>query len=161
MWPVANAGGRYLPGFIRLCREQKLRLDFVSCHLYDDPRAHAVLAENYVNLVAEYPGERAEMLVTEWSKAFDPVSVEEQSFEPRRAAMTAAAIIAMTDAGVDWPFYYHLHDQTAYWDDFKPLFRDPNIMYHHWNEVPHRFGLFGSSEELRPQYVMMAVLEDF
>ena len=33
----------------------------------------------------------------DWSKAFDPVSVEEMAFKPRRAAITASSIIAMVD----------------------------------------------------------------
>jgi hypothetical protein len=156
---VAHAGGDYLPEFIRLCRERNVRLDFVSWHLYsDNPQTHAKLVEKYAKLLDDFPGRRPEMLVTEWSKGFEPVSVEEQASDPRRAAITAATIIAMTDAGVDWSFYYHLHDQTAYWDDFAPFFRDPNIMYHHWNEVPHRFGLFGPSGEVRPQYFVFQML---
>jgi hypothetical protein len=31
-------------------------------------------------------------------------------------------------------------------------------MYHHWNEVPHRFGLFGVGQEVRPQYFIYQVL---
>ena len=41
---------------------------------------------------------------------------------------------------------------------FQPFFRDPNIMYHHWNEVPHRFGLFGLNQEVRPQYFVFQLL---
>jgi hypothetical protein len=31
-------------------------------------------------------------------------------------------------------------------------------MYHHWNEVPHRFGLFGVNQEVRPQYFVFQLL---
>jgi hypothetical protein len=156
---VANASGEYLPEFIRLCLAQHVRLDFISWHLYsDDPRAHVRLIEKYAQLVKDFPGTRPEMLITEWSKGFERVSVEEQAHDPRRAAITAAAIIAMTDAAVDWSFYYHTHDQTAYWNDFARFFRDPNIMYHHWNEVPHRFGLFGDAGDVRPQYFVYQML---
>ena len=64
----------------------------------------------------------------------------------------------MTEAGVDWSFYYHLWDQTAYSDEFRPFFENPNIMYHHWNEVPHRFGLFGVDQEVRPQYFVYQMI---
>jgi hypothetical protein len=43
-------------------------------------------------------------------------------------------------------------------DEFKPFFREPNIMYHHWNEAPHRFGLFGVGQEARPQYYVFQLL---
>jgi hypothetical protein len=66
--------------------------------------------------------------------------------------------MAMTDAGDAISFYYHVWDQTTLVDAFRPFFRDPRIMYHHWNEVPHRFGLFGVGGEVRPQYFVYQML---
>src|SRR5438552_11503025 len=137
---VANAGGNYLPKFIEQCQKENIRLDFISWHLYsDDPDAHARLITRYRQLLEPFGDKQPEMLITEWSKNFDPISLEELAFEPRRAAIVAASILAMTDAGPAWSFYYHLHDQHVRLDEFKPFFADPNIMYHHWNEIPHRF----------------------
>ena len=156
---VAHGGGDYLPRFLELCRRQSVRLDFISWHLYaDDSSRHAGLVERYRKLLEPFGKERPEMMVTEWSKDFEPVSVEEAAFHPRRAALAAGAVLAMNDARLDWSFYYHLADQAARLDDFKPFFRDPNIMLHHWNEVPHRFGLFGAGGEVRPQYFAFRVL---
>ncbi len=156
---VANAGSDYLPKFIELCRQRQLRLDFISWHLYsDNPDAHAGLVARYRKLLESFPGQRPEMLVTEWSKSFDRVSVEDLAFEPRRAAITAACLLAYIDAKVDWTFYYHAWDQTCYLADFRPFFQDPDIMYHHWNEAPHRFGLFGVDQEVRPQYFVYQFL---
>jgi hypothetical protein len=78
--------------------------------------------------------------------------------DPRRAAIIASSIIAMTNAGLDWSFYYHLADQHARLEEFRPFFANPDIMYHHWNEVPHRFGLFGVAGEVRPQYFVYQML---
>jgi len=97
-------------------------------------------------------------MVTEWSKGSDPASVEEMAFDPRRAAITAACLMAYIDAKVDWTFYYHAWDQVCYLKEFQPFFQNPDIMYHHWNEVPHRFGLFGVSQEVRPQYFVYQML---
>jgi hypothetical protein len=157
---VARGDGELLPEFLGLCAQERTRLDFISWHLYaDDPRQHARLVAKYRKLLEEtFPGRRPEMLVTEWNKGFDRVSVEELAFEPRRAAAAAAAILAMTEAGVDWSFYYHVWDQVCDPDDFKPFFRDPGIMHRHWNEVPHRFGLFGVGQEVRPQYFVYQLL---
>jgi xylan 1,4-beta-xylosidase len=157
---VANGDGDLLPGFVDLCAKDGTRVDFVSWHLYaDDPRQHARLAEKYRTLLgAKFPARRPELLVTEWNKGFDRISVEEQAFAPRRAAAAAAAILAMTDARVDGSFYYHLWDQVCSVEQFRPFFRDPGIMYHHWNEVPHRFGLFGVGQEVRPQYFVYQML---
>src|SRR5258706_8729059 len=49
---VANAGGDYVPQFIAQCVAEKIRLDFVSWHLYsDDPGAHAGLVAKYRKLI--------------------------------------------------------------------------------------------------------------
>jgi hypothetical protein len=157
---VANGDGDLLPGFLDLCAKEGTRLDFISWHLYaDDPRQHARLVEKYRTLLGKkFPARRPEMLITEWNKGFERVSVEEQAFAPRRAAAAAAAILAMTDAHVDGSFYYHLWDQVSSVEQFRPFFRDPGIMYRHWNEVPHRFGLFGVGQEVRPQYFVYQLL---
>jgi hypothetical protein len=156
---VANAGADYLPKFIEQCREERTRLDFVSWHLYaDDPNGHSGLVARYRGLLDKFGEKRPEMMVTEWSKGFDRVSVEEMAFDPRRAAITAACLLAYVDAKVDWTFYYHLWDQVCYPSEFKPFFQNPDIMYHHWNEVPHRFGLFGVHQEVRPQYFVYQML---
>jgi xylan 1,4-beta-xylosidase len=157
---VANGDGDLLPGFLDLCARDGTRLDFVSWHLYaDDPRRHARLADKCRALVgAKFPARRPELLVTEWNKGFERVSVEEQAFAPRRAAAAAAALLAMTDARVDGSFYYHLWDQVCSVEEFRPFFRDSGLMYRHWNEAPHRFGLFGVGQEVRPQYFVYQLL---
>jgi len=156
---VANASSDYIARFVDACAKQKLPLDFISWHLYsDDVDSHAQFVLKYRKIVDQFLGKRPEMLVTEWNKGFDPISVEEIAFDPRRAAIAASAIIAMLDAGLDWSFYYHLQDQVAYMPEFQPFFQNPDIMYHHWNEVPHRFGLFGVGQEPRPQYFVYQLL---
>jgi hypothetical protein len=169
-FPSAKVGGpascwvdnEPLPGLVKLCRESKTQLDFISWHIYnDDPRRHALGVEKGKKLLEGWPATgRPEMLVTEWSKSFDPVSFEDLAFEPRRAACTAASILAMTEAGLDWSFYYHLWDQTFYSEPFRPFFSEAGIhmMENHWNKVPHRFGMFGVGEEARPQYFVYQML---
>lgn len=155
---VANAGSDYLPRFVERCRADHLRLDFISWHIYsDDPANHAANVQKFRRLLEGWRP-MPQMLVTEWNKGFDPVSVEEMAFDPRRAADAAACILAMNEAKVDGSFYYHAWDQVCDPEEFKPFFKDPQIMYHHWNEVPHRFGLFGVNQEVRPQYFVFRML---
>lgn len=167
--PSAKVGGpaacwvenEPLPGLVRRCRESGVRLDFVSWHLYhDDPARHADGVAKAKAMLAGFPGRRPEMMVTEWSKSFDQVSVEELASHPRRAAGLAATIVALLDAGLDWSFYYHIWDQVFRPDDFAPFFSEPGraMMMEHWNERPHRFGLFGVKEEVRPQYFVYQML---
>ncbi len=86
--------------------------------------------------------------------------MEELAFDPQRAAVVAATILAWLDAGLDWSFYYHVWDQVCYPEDFQPFFSAKGVanMVRHWNEVPHRFGMFGVGEEVRPQYFVYQML---
>jgi len=168
-FPAAKVGGpascwvenEPLPGLVQLCRETGVQLDFVSWHLYhDDPRRHTAGVEKAKALLAGFPGKRPEMLVTEWSKSFDPVSSQDLAFLPRRAATIAACLLAMHEAGLDWSFYYHIWDQVFYPEPFASFFSSDGIamMVRHWNELPHRFGMFGVGEEVRPHYFLYQML---
>ncbi len=157
---IASMRDPLLAGFVDYCRRTGERLDFISWHLYhSDPGAHAGLVRLGHELLKDYPGRRPEMAVTEWNRAL-PGCVEDQAFEAKRAASTAATIIEMIDAGLDWSFYYHVWDQTCYHDDFAPIFSKPGLagMMRHWNEVPHRLGLFGVEGKVRPQYFVYRML---
>ncbi len=150
-----------LPGFVEHCRTHQTPLDFISWHLYsDDWTRHAEGVREGRRLLADFPGTPPELMVTEWSKSFEEVSVADQAYEPRRAALVAAAILAMDAAGLDWSFYYHLWDQVCDLGEFEPFFSPKGVahMGRHWNEVPHRFGLFGERGEVRPQYFVYQLL---
>lgn len=155
---LANAYAEWLPGFLEKCRSTNTQLDFISWHLYNnDPLRHGNIGRDIGKLAAKFPS-RPELLVTEWSKGFDPVSVEEMAFEPHRASHAASAILEMMEAGIDSSYYYHVWDQTNYGSEFERFFSRPEYMVKHWNEVPHRFGLFGVNEEVRPQYFVYQML---
>ncbi|HET8524835.1 MAG TPA: hypothetical protein VFL82_16510 [Thermomicrobiales bacterium] len=184
VFPDAKVGGTAnarvasepLPGFIDICRRDGVQLDFVSWHLYSsDPHQHAEGVERIKQALAMFPDQRPEMMVTEWSSGFDrittgdappdghrgrPLSLAELSVDPSRAAVVAASIIAMHDAGLDWSFYYHIWDQVFLPNEFRSFFsnRGIDLMYEHWNETPHRFGLFGVEGEVRPQYFVYQML---
>lgn len=150
-----------LPGLAARCRESGTPLDFISWHCYsDDPKRHAAGVQRARELVASFPGKRPELFITEWNKGFDAISVSDLAFDPRRAAIAAASILSMEEAGVDWTFYYHIWDQVCDPRAFAPFFSPEGVrgMVAHWNEVPHRFGLFGVGEEARPQYFLYQML---
>jgi hypothetical protein len=43
-------------------------------------------------------------------------------------------------------------------NEFSSFYSDPYIMQKHWNEIPHRFGMFGVNLEARPQYFLHKML---
>lgn len=166
-FPDAKVGGpaiaicenKLMKGFIEICRQKGIQLDFVSWHLYsDEPKKHAALAEMVRGYLRDYPLKQPELFVTEWNKSFDPVSVEDLAFEARRAAIAAAIFLTQMDAGLDWTFYYHLWDKVCYPEEFASFYSDPHIMIRHWNEIPHRFGMFGVNQEVRPQYFVYQMM---
>ncbi len=169
-FPQAKVGGPaaasiyndVFAGFIRYCRRTGAQLDFVSWHCYDSsPGVQVDLVRYGRTLLADFPGERPEMLLTEWNRRLGPEpSIEDEAFAPRRAATVAACILAMLNARMDWTFYYHVWDQMCFPQEFAP-FATPQgvqVMTHHWNEVPHRLGLFGVCGEVRPQYFVYRML---
>jgi hypothetical protein len=168
-WPEAKVGGpaccwvdnQPLPGLVERCRATGTQLDFISWHLYsDDADKHVEGVRKGERLLAGFGAKRPEMFVTEWSKGFEPISVEDRAFHPRRAATIGAAAMAMLDTTLDCGFYYHISDQTFYWKDFAPFYSPAgqDLMHVHWNEIPHRFGLFGVAGEVRPQYFIFQML---
>jgi hypothetical protein len=175
VFPGAKVGGpamatmhaEPLPGFLDHCRRTNTRLDFLSWHLYhSDPSRHGYQAQIARLLAADLP-RQPELMVTEWS-AFPPAwnggenadSTEERAFDLRRTALTAAALVEMHRAKVDGSFYYHLWDQVCCPEDFAPFFSPRGIanMVRHWNEIPHRLGLFSVAGEVRPQYFVYLML---
>ena len=167
-FPQAKVGGpamaemhrEPLPGLLKHCARTGTPLDFLSWHLYhSDPGRHGYLVR-IARLLAQEAGLAPELMVTEWSCDFPPVSVEDGAFDPRRAASVAAAILEMRSAGLDASFYYHLWDQVCDPEDFAPFFTRGGVanMVRHWNEVPHRFGLFGVGGEVRSQYFVFQML---
>jgi hypothetical protein len=157
----ASVSNEPLPGLIEYCLQTGTPLDFVSWHLYSsDTRRHVAGIEQVQAQLARFPGKRPEMLITEWNNSFPPVSVEEDAFDPRRAANLAVSLLAMQEAGLDWSFYYHIWDQVFYPDAFRPFFSERGLanMLTHWNEIPHRMGLFGVGEEVRPSYFVYQML---
>jgi len=170
VFPEARVGGpalasvhhELLPGLVDYCGRAGTQLDFVSWHRYSDsPGDHAECVRLARRALDGLPGRRPELMVTEWSCSLGgKVSVEERACDPRRAAITAAAIMDMMDAGLDWSFYYHIWDQTCFHDDFAPFFSQKGValMTRHWNEIPHRLGLFGVEGQVRPQYFVYQML---
>ncbi len=81
--------------------------------------------------------------------------------QSRRAAHIAAILLAMIDSPLDWSFYFLAWDNCLFNQEFQRFFSPEglkNVMYIHWNEAPHRFGLFGEGGQVRPQYFVYQIL---
>jgi len=169
-FPQAQVGGPaaagiysdIFAGLVPYCRRANAPLDFLSWHAYDSvPSAQAHHVRFARTLAAGFPGKQPALMLTEWNKnPWAEAAIEEHAFEPGRAAVVAATIIELLNAGLDWSFYYHIWDQVCFPQDFVPVFSPAGVagMARHWNEVPHRLGLFGVGGEVRPQYFLYLML---
>ena len=176
-FPGARVGGpcpadyRIAPEFMDCCAKHRTPLDFVSYHRYDDdPESHRRIAEVLSEKIKSFPGKRPELILDEWSKGFeapytsipyDAVSVDEMAMQSRRAAHLARIVLTLMETPLDWSFFFLLWDNCMYNDEFKTFFSSEgakNVMYKHWNEAPHRFGLFSESGKVRPQYFVYQML---
>lgn len=156
---LANTAEEYMKELAELCYKEGKQLDFVSWHLYSsNPEDYIERLDRTYRALECYGSSRPEVLLTEFSKSFEELSVEEAAFDPSRAAVLADVLFSLIDRKIDWTFYYHLWDQHCIVPEFEPFFKEPYIMQRHWNEIPHRFGLFGVKGEVRPTYFVYRML---
>lgn len=164
-------------GFVDLCARHTTPLDFVSYHSYSsDLHGYRETAEALAACLDHFPGKRPELFLDEWNQSFpqnyspefdashaapfsaqeyDLLSVEEMAMQGRRAATAAKIMLTTLETRIDYSFYFLLWDNVMFNDEFRSFFSDEvarTVMYQHWNEKPHRFGLFSESGRVRPQY---------
>ncbi|MDA1191111.1 MAG: hypothetical protein O3A46_05425 [Candidatus Poribacteria bacterium] len=172
-FPGAKVGGPAMASmsapifteFIKTVRQTGVPCDFLSWHLYhSDPGRHGYQTSIARLLAKELGGNVPELYVTEWNRRLSDMTItaDDQAYDSRRAATVAAAILSMRNAGLSGSFYYHLWDQVCYPEDFQPFFSERGVanMLRHWNDLPHRLGLFGVEGEVRPQYFVYRMLSE-
>ena len=150
-FPQAKVGGPgladpdhpMLEPFARRCHQEGTQLDFVSWHTYTatPERTVGAFRRTAAMLNALYGANRPQVMVTEYGPAFESRSFPEHAMTGYRALNVARNLYWALEGGIDYTFYYHIWDQLCDVREFEPFFQDPAIMYHHWNEIPHRFGL--------------------
>lgn len=177
--PTAKIGGpamcvlerNPLPELVRRCRETGLPLDFISFHYYSDDDRIVLRWLDYIEAnLAGWDRARPEVFLTEWNRNFytlpgapnrrfpwrneRDVSVYEMYYEPRRAALAAAALMTMLDAPLDGSFFYNIVDQVLYPDTWRPWFSEPGLrlLTERCNDLPLRMNLFGYNQEVDPTY---------
>jgi xylan 1,4-beta-xylosidase len=186
-FPEAKVGGpcpamvKEVQPFVELCARHGTQLDFVTYHGYtSDLESYRHTTRELAAVLDRFPGQRPELMMDEWNMNFPPrfaetaaevgpwlaedydrLSVEEMAMQGRRAATAAKILLTMMDLPLDWSFYFLLWDNCMFPKEFS-TFYTPQwaqvVMYQHWNEKPHRFGLFSESGKVRPQYFVYLML---
>jgi len=87
------------------------------------------------------------------------ISVEERAYTPKRAAGLGAILYEYhKHANFINTFQYHIYDQFCDPEEFKPFYSRYRYMANHWDDEPHRLGLFDMTGKARPQYFMYSML---
>lgn len=172
-----------VPRFVELCAQNGTQLDFVTYHGYtSDLDFYRSTSAELSALLDKFPGKRPELMMDEWNQDFPPnwsrdfdrskitpfsaveydmLSVEEMAMQGRRAATAAKIMLTMMETRLDWSFYFLLWDNCMFNAEFNSFYSPDwaqTVMYQHWNEKPHRFGLFSESGKARPQYFLYQIL---
>jgi len=169
---IANPNSPIVPGFIKLCRETGTQLDFISWHRYSsDMASYPETTAQWQAYLADWPDPKPAIMLNEWNQHFDfydltapsyhLLSVEEMALSSRRAAFIAANLLSLMKTDLAWSHYFLLWDSCCYPEQFASFYSPESIrgvMYKHWNETGHRFGLFSEGGAVRPQYFVYQML---
>jgi len=171
VFPAAKLGGPSYAGwgehcedYLRAvavgCRERGLPLDFLTYNIYEDGPAEQLRAAQGVADAARDFG--LESYITELNIGIgNEPSIQEKAADATRVAALAGTLIALHAAGVPTgTFHYHLYDQTCDPALFAPFFARTRYMAEHWNDIPHRLGLFDQRGLPRPAYTLYQWLYD-
>jgi hypothetical protein len=144
---------------IDFCVKENIQLDFISYNVYsDNPKNHADGALRLKDIADKYNSE-LEIYITELNVDLGGISLEERAYTPHRAAGLGAVIFEYYKrAGFIGTFQYHIYDQFCDPNDFKPFYARYRYMAEHWNDIPHRLGLFDGNSNPRPQYFLYSML---
>lgn len=152
---LASVDSLLLNGLVEFCKKTGTKLDFLSWHLYsDDPQSHSQGIKKVKEMVKDFPGQKPELLITEWNR-----SIPQVTGGAKDASIISACLISMENAGVDWTFYYQIWDQVFYKKYFANWFSPQGIenMSKFWDPVPP-FGLFNLEGEARTTYFVYQML---
>ena len=169
-YPGAKVGGpswagtgddcyRFFDEFIGLCKKKNVQLDFISYNIYsDNPENHARSALRVKSTVDRH-NSSIDIYITELNVNLGGVAVEERAYISKRAAGLGAILYEYyKHTPFLHTFQYHIYDQFCNPNQFKPFFARHRYMANHWNDEPHRLGLFDMDGRPRPQYLMYSML---
>ena len=157
--PRARVGGPALasvrsplfPALLDHCEREKIPLDFVSWHIYNnEPRRIRETIEYAKGLLQKHPALKPETFLNEWN-----MSLRQPPQDPRfQPCFIAEVAYQMKDAGLDYACYYHIRDYQVDPAVFG-RFMSPSgnaMMTRWWNRNTQWDGLFDYQNNVRPSY---------
>ena len=161
----SHAGGgegaaQFLARFIELCKRENIKVDFTCYNAYSDDPAQHVRGGRAIRNAIDKHDPSVELYMTEFNvDLIGDLSVEEEAYDPRRAASLASSILALHEDGcLNGSYQYHIYDQYCDPAEFAPWYAKTRYMAEHWSDLAHRLGLFDMDGKARPQYFMYKML---
>ena len=159
---VSESTFKFFEDFIPLCINENIQLDFISYNIYSDGFDYHTSSARKIKEIAGKYDENIEVYVTEMNIGIGgEISIEEKAYDSKRAAGLAAIILEYNEKVPEvGTFQYHIYDQYCDPHEFSPFYARHRYMANHWDDEPHRLGLFDLDGKERPQYQMYSLLND-
>ena len=152
-------GYKFFDEFIGLCTKEKIQLDFISYNIYSDNPENHIKGASRVKVMVDKHNSKAEIYITELNVDLGGISVEERAYTSKRAAALGSILYEYYKrTNYINTFQYHIYDQFCDPNEFKPFYARYRYMANHWNDEPHKLGLFDPDGKPRPQYFMYSML---
>lgn len=157
-----EGAAQFLSRFVELCKRDNIKVDFTCYNAYnDDPSGHAHDGRAVRDAIDKYDP-KVELYMTEFNVGLvghNDLSLEEEAYDPRRAASLASSILALHEDGcLTGSYQYHIYDQFCDPAEFAPWYARTRYMAEHWSDLAHRLGLLDLDGKARPQYFMYKML---
>ena len=152
----------FLSRFIELCKINNVPVDFTCYNAYMYNVDKHVTSGRAIRNAIDKHNPDVKLYMTEFNVGLvgpDDLSLEEEAYDPRRAASLASSIMAFHEDGcLDGTFQYHIYDQYCDPAEFAPWYAMTRMMAEHWSDLAHRLGLFDLDGKPRPQYFLYKML---
>jgi len=144
-------------------KRENLRLDFMTYNIYSDNQEEHLKAAKLFNEIMREFDQKIKLYITELNVRLCDAdqAFEDNAYLGARAASLSATLLALQDSQtLDGTFQYHIVDLYTDVAEFEPFYKITRYMARHWNDFPHRLGLFDWEAAPRPQYFMYKLLYD-
>lgn len=163
--PTAHVGGPaaaswtapVLPAVLTAAAEGKIRLDFVTWHIYvSDPKKIEDTIKSVKALIAQHSNLHPETFLDEWN-----MELTKPPDDPRiMPAFIAETAWRMKKQGLDYSCYFHIRDYRVDRNRFihSTTPGGASFMASWWNWMPQYGALFDYENEVRPSYFSFLLL---
>jgi hypothetical protein len=149
-----------LPALLAYCVQKRVRIDFVSWHIYTESQQAMIgTIANVQNELNKYPQIHCETILDEWNiPHWGKIGELIDQMLPEHPTLRCAYILSMfkifCELGLDRSNYYHIKDVSFSREQFAPWFSEKGLdgMDEHWNRKMHVWALFDREDNPRPHF---------